>query len=270
MTSRNFNYTGRMLIPQECIDARLSEIYKKAPLLEVDFDWSKKEQLLTIPEQADVFVDVWKSMSFMRFHYGQFSNPTQPDNVALTELDSWTSADFVVRIVNNGTLLAASKKHSVSLAQPDLKSRRSMIIADYEDLGERPWKLDVHESCILPRLVFNERWWNTALQANKPLSDDGMVMGTIMPNVLDGMLNFLMIHLKSDLHRWYGDQTWKGAWIRFARSLVPEIPPPEFKENETDEAEFLRDASEWISRVVGNYSESKALTSNLMTYIGGA
>ena len=26
MASRNFNYTGRMLITQECIDARLSEI----------------------------------------------------------------------------------------------------------------------------------------------------------------------------------------------------------------------------------------------------
>ena len=63
------------------------------------------------------------------------------------------------------------------------------------------------------------------------------VMGMIMPSVFEGMLNFLMISMKADLYRWYEDQTWKGAWIRFARSLLPKHTSI-LDENETDEAEF--------------------------------
>jgi len=269
MASRNFNYTGRMLIPQECIDARLSEIHRKAPLLELEFNWELKPTLKEISHSARVYVDVWKAMSFMRFDYGSFGNFKQPDNVALSELDSWTSADFIVRIVDEGVLLAVSKKHTVSLAQPDLKSRRSLIIAECEDLGERPWKLDVHETITIPRLVFNEKWWNKSSSQGKPLSEDSKVMGTIMPSVLEGMLNYLMIHLKSDLHRWFEDPGWKGAWIRFARSQLPNSKPPEYNENENDETEFIRDTAEWIAEVVQAYCETKALTSNLMDLMGG-
>ena len=66
-----------------------------------------------------------------------------------------------------------------------------------------------------------------------------------MPSVFEGMLNFLMISMKADLYRWYEDQTWKGAWIRFAE-LVEKNTPPSYEENETDVAQFLQDASEWI------------------------
>ena len=99
------------LITQECIDARLSEIQmgQKAPLLEMEFDWSMKPALEQIPPNAKVFVDVGKDMSFMRFDYGTFGNPVSPDNVSLSELDSWTSASFVVRVVDGGNLLALVK-----------------------------------------------------------------------------------------------------------------------------------------------------------------
>lgn len=256
-----------MLIPQECIDARLLKIHQKAPLLKIEFDWGLKPNLDDIPSNARVFVDAWKDMSFMRFDYGNFHNIVQPNNISLTELDSWTSASFVVRIVQNGIILAASKKHTVSIAQPDLKSRRSLIIADYEDLGERPWKLDIYEDIPIPRLVFNERWWNELEEKGKSLSDDSKVMGMIMPAVLENMLNFLIISLKSDLHRWHQDPSWKGAWIRFARNLLPD-GIPEYIENETDESEFLSEASNWISQVVKIYSDSKSLTSNLINWVG--
>ena len=84
MASRNFNYTGRMLITQECIDARLSEIHQKAPLLEMEFDWSMKPALEQIPPNEKVFVDVGKDMSFMRFDYGTFGNPVKPNNLSLS------------------------------------------------------------------------------------------------------------------------------------------------------------------------------------------
>ena len=68
------------------------------------------------------------------------------------------------------------------------------------------------------------------MDSGKPLQEDSKVMGMIMPSVFEGMLNFLMISMKADLYRWYEDQTWKGAWIRFARSLLPENTPPSYEE----------------------------------------
>ena len=58
MTTRKFNYTGRMFIPQECIDCRLSKMSSGPPALEIDFDWSFAPYLNTIPDDAHVYVDI--------------------------------------------------------------------------------------------------------------------------------------------------------------------------------------------------------------------
>ena len=93
-------------------------------------------------------------------------------------------------------------------------------------------------------------------------------MGTIMPSVLEGMLNWLLIHQVHDAHRWYDDPTWRGAWIRFARGLVDSPPPKPNQEGVYDDGP--QEVSEWIRTVVSNYSEKKGLTSRMMSDIGGA
>lgn len=268
MTTRNFNYTGRMLIPQECIDARISKMGDGPPALEVEFDWDLSPKLESISKNASVFVDAFKDMSFMRFDYGTFGDYCLPEDVLLSELDSWSSADFVVRIVEDGNLLAASKKLTVTLALPDTKTRRSLIVPEFRDLGERPWMLEVHESITSPKLVFNEKWWNACRAEGFALHEDGVTMGTIMPSVLEGMLNWLLIHQVHDAHRWYDDPTWRGAWIRFARGLVDSPPPKPNQEGVYDDGP--QEVSEWIRTVVSNYSEKKGLTSRMMSDIGGA
>ena len=97
-----------MLITQECIDARLSEIHQKAPLLEMEFDWTMKPALEQISPNAKVFVDVGKDMSFMRFDYGTFGNPVSLISF-IVRIRFRTSASFVVRVVDGGNLLAAAK-----------------------------------------------------------------------------------------------------------------------------------------------------------------
>ena len=266
MTTRNFNYTGRILIPQECIDGRLIKMASGPPGLEIDFDWVQAKKLATIPDDANIFVDVNVDMSFMRFNYGLFSNPIIPENILLKDLDSYTSATFVVRVVKNGELLAASKKHTVTLALPDTKSRRSMIIPEYRDLGERPWMLEVHETIEYPKLVFNDKWWNESLNTGWPLDKNMMVMGSIMPSVLEGMLHWLLIHQKHDMHRWYDDPTWRGSWIRFAITLSGTHPP---KTNDFGEYESMDILENWISSVVLEFSESRSLTTALVSMYGG-
>ena len=220
MTTRNFNYTGRMLIPQECIDARINKMGDGPPALEVEFDWDPSPKLESISKNASVFVDAFKDMSFMRFDYGTFGDYCLPEDVLLSELDSWSSADFVVRIVEDGNLLAASKKLTVTLACSIRKLGVVSSSLRFRDLGERPWMLEVHESITSPKLVFNEKWWNACRAEGFALHEDGVTMGTIMPSVLEGMLNWLLIHQVHDAHRWYGRSDLEGAWIRFARALL--------------------------------------------------
>jgi hypothetical protein len=270
MTTRNFNYTGRMFIPQECIDGRISKMGSGPPALEIDFDWTLAPHLDAVSDDAHVYVDADVDMSFMRFEYGTFGNTVAPENVLLSELDSWTSANFVIRVVKDGTLLAASKKHTVTLALPDTKSRRSLIIPEFRDLGERPWMLEVHDMIEFPKLVFNEKWWNAAQESGFPVQEDEISMGTIMPSVLEGMLNWLLIHQKCDDHQLHDDPSWRGSWIRFAKSLA-DTPAPQ--RDEQGEYESMEIVSDWIASVVANYSEKWALTSRLISQLpegGGA
>ena len=267
MTTRNFNYTGRILIPQECIDGRISKMASGAPTLEIELDWTKSSKLEKIPDDANVYVDASQDMSFMRFDYGQFYNPVAPSDIRLSDLDSYTSANFVIRVAKNGVLLAVSKKHTVTLALPDTKSRKSLIIPDYRDIGERPWMLEVHETIEYPKIIFNEKWWNKGLEAGYPVHEEMFAMGTIMPSVFEGMLNWLLIHQKYNAHQWHDDPTWKGAWIRFAKNLA-DTPAPET--DEEGEYESIDMVSNWIASVVANFSEKRSLTSNLMREYGDA
>ena len=123
MTTRTWNYTGRMHIKQECIDASLTGRSSGAPCLEVDFDWTHVPSISELPGDSMVYVDASHGMSFVRFGHGTLDDPDPPADPRLTDLDSWTSASFVVRIVDgDGQLLARSRGHTVNRASPDTSS----------------------------------------------------------------------------------------------------------------------------------------------------
>ena len=263
---RTFNYTGRRLIPQECTHANLTPM-TGAPSLDVEFDFSLAPHIMDLPRSSRVYVDAWHDMSFMRFDHGTLGNPRPPENTFLSDLDSWTSASYVVLIVEDGDLLAASKVLTLTSVIPDSRTRRNLIVPSVEDLGERPWKLKVYEEIPTPELVFNEKWWEASRVSGVPLYEDSIAMATIMPSVLQGMLDWLLIQQRGDAHRLHMEQTWKGGWVRFARELVDSIPP---SPNEEGDFEQVEDVAEWIDEVVQAYSVTKGFTSTLVHLIGGA
>ena len=268
LTTRTFNYTGRIHIKQECIDAALTGRSSGAPCLEVDFDWSHVESISQLPDDSMVYVDVSHGMSFMRFSHGTLGKPVTPElnECALTDLDSWTSASFVVKIVDaEGLLLAKSREHTVNQASPDTSTRRILIQHEFRDLGERPWELDVREEMAVPLLVFNERWWRASLEGGVPLNDDNLAMAMIMPNVLEGMLKWLLLEHDWDAYQLTDDPTWKGAWVRFARSLVPEQTPLP-RHNDSGKYENISEVIGWIDLAVSNFCIKHEITSKL---IGG-
>jgi len=269
MTTRTFNYTGRIHIKQECIDASLTGRSSGAPCLEVNFDWTPVPSILDLPGDSMVYVDASHGMSFMRFYHGTLDNPETLTEPRLTDLDSWTSASFVVRIVDgSGQLLAKSRGHTVNRANPDTSERRVLIIEDFRDLGERPWQLEVREEMPVPRLVFNEKWWDAAMEEGRPLSTDSLAMAMVMPNVLEGMLKWLLLENEWDAYQLSDDPTWKGAWIRFARGLFPEQVAPPAHEESGDYQNIL-EVLDWIGLAVSHFCEINGITSSLVAGQGG-
>ena len=269
MTTRTFNYPGRIHIKQECIDAALTGRSSGAPCLEVDFDWAHVPSISELPGDSTVFVDAFHGMSFMRFHHGTLNDPNPPTEPRLTDLDSWTSASFVVRIVDeDGRLLAKSRGHTVNRASPDMSTRRVLIATDFRDLGERPWELEVREEMAVPLLVFNEKWWEAAMEEGRPLNTNSLAMAMVMPNVLEGMLKWLLLENEWDAYQLSDDPTWKGAWIRFARGLFPDrVPPP--AHNDSGEYQSTLEVLEWIRLAVSHFCENHGITSTLVFEQGG-
>ena len=269
MTTRTFNYTGRIHIKQECIDASLTGRSSGAPCLEVDFDWAHVPSISELPGDSMVYVDASHGMSFVRFDHGTLDDPDSPAEPRLTDLDSWTSASFVVRIVDgDGQLLAKSRGHTVNRASPDTSTRRVLIATDFRDLGERPWELEVREEMPVPLLVFNEKWWDAALDEGRPLNTDSLAMAMVMPNVLEGMLKWLLLENELDAHQLSDDPTWKGAWIRFARGLFPDrVAPP--AHDDSGEYQSALEVLEWIRLAVSHFCENHGITSSLVAGQGG-
>ena len=227
MTTRTFNYTGRIHIKQECIDAALTGRSSGAPCLEVDFDWAHVPSISELPGDSTVFVDAFHGMSFMRFHHGTLNDLNPPTEPRLTDLDSWTSASFVVRIVDeDGRLLAKSRGHT------------------------------------------NEKWWEAAMEEGRPLNTNSLAMAMVMPNVLEGMLKWLLLENEWDAYQLSDDPTWKGAWIRFARGLFPDrVPPP--AHNDSGEYQSTLEVLEWIRLAVSHFCENHGITSTLVFEQGG-
>jgi hypothetical protein len=269
MTTRTFNYTGRIHIKQECIDGALTERSSGAPCLEVDLDWSPIPQISELPGDSKVYVDASHGMSFVRFDYGTLEVPDPPAEPRLTDLDSWTSADFFIMVVDrDGRLLAKSSKHTVNRASRNTSTRTPLIDTNFRDLGERPWELEVREEMAIPLLVFNEKWWNAALGEGVPLNTDALAMAMVMPNVLEGMLKWLLLENDWDAYQLSDDPTWKGAWIRFARDLFSEqttLPA----HNDSGIYESIPEILEWIGLAVTHFCEHHGITSRLIG-LGGA
>ncbi len=267
MTTRTFNYTGRIHIKQECIDAALTGRSSGAPCLEVDLDWEHVPQIFDLPGDSRVYVDAFHGMSFMRFDHGTLEDPQTPSDPRITDLDSWGGADVVVRIVNHqGLLLARSRGHTITRASPDTATSNPLITHNFSDLGQRPWNLEVREEMQIPVLHFNDKWWNAAESRGTLLNTDPTAMGLVMPNVLESMLKWMLIENESDPYQLADDPTWKGGWMRFARSLHGS-PPPALDDH--GRYQSIQEVVEWIDGVVGNFCERHGITSNLVSIQGG-
>jgi hypothetical protein len=257
---RTFNYTGRKAIPPECIDASLTSM-TGAPSLDVEFDFTLAPHIMDLPRSSRVYVDAWHDMSFMRFDHGVLGNPRPPESTLLTDLDTWTSVSFKVRIVEAGELLASSKTMTRTSVEPESRTTQKLIHHLVEDLGERPWLLRVSETMDTPFLVFNEKWWEACKASGMPLYEDRVAMAVVMPSVMQGMLDWLLIEQRWDHHLLHMERTWKGGWIQFARQLVKTVPP---RPSESDDSEHLEDVREWINEVVEVFSARRGFTSTLV------
>jgi hypothetical protein len=264
MTSRTYNYTGRMKIPNECVIASLVRM-KEHPRLDCQIDLSAATHLAALPENALVYVDAEFRSSFMRLYFGTVDSIVSPTDTTLSDLDSLTVAKITVRVVNkhNGNLLAQSNKFTLTNQNPHSGGSKSIIKVEYRQLNERPWKLEIYSDDTMPTLVLNEDWANMALEKAIPVQEDPQTMAVLIPQIFQTILERILLVERRDAYELFdGDETWRKSWIKFAHQYSDENLPPPIDEDDTD-----IDTSpiiEWIDSVVSKYCVSRKLSSSLI------
>ena len=262
MTSRTYNYSGRMKIPNECVKASLIRM-KGAPQLDCEIDLSSAYHLDELPAKASVYVDATFRSSFMRLYFGTVDSISPPKNTILEDLDSLTVAKITVRIVDDGNLLAQSNRFTLTNQNPHSGGSKSIIKVEYRNLNERPWKLEIYSDDTMPTMVLDEKWANMSLKKALPIQDDPQTMGVLMPQIFETILERILLVERRNAYELYdGDETWRRSWILFASQYSDGKLPESIHEEDSD-----IDASpvlQWIDSVVTKYCESREISSTLI------
>ena len=100
------------------------------------------------------------------------------------------------------------------------------------------------------------------------MNTDSLAKAKVMPNVLEGMLKWLLLENEWDAHQLSDDPTWKGAWSRFARGLFPDrVAPP--AHDDSGEYQSALEVLEWIRLAVAHFCENHGISSSLVAGQGG-
>jgi len=266
MTTRAFNYTGRKLIPSDCIHATLNGDNSSPPELELIFDLNSVDSLIDLPNDAEIFVDLSYRYSYMRFCWGVIEKPNPPDDLKLYELDSNSIASLHIRVVKDGNLLAQSNKLTLTTNQNTNTGNKNLIDLVYRDLGETPWLLEISQTETIPILVINEKWAQKLLSSGFKFEDDPVALNLIMPQVLRGVLTSILSETNDAGSVYYDDtSTWKGDWIRYARILNKEDLP----ESDEIETNLSVEMNRWIDKTVDLYCKEKKITTSLVEFMKG-
>ncbi len=267
MTSRTFNYSGRMKIPNECVNASLVRM-KGPPQLDCQIDLSAATHLDGLPAKASVYVDATFRSSFMRLYFGTVDSISPPKNTILDDLDSTTVAKIVVRIVEHGNLIAQSNRFTLTNQNPHSGGSKSIIKVEYRQLNGRPWKLEIYSDDTMPAMVLDEDWASTCLKKSIPIQDDLQIMGVLMPQIFEAILERILLVERRNAYELYdGDETWRKNWIVFASQFSDGKLPQAIDEEDSD-----IDTShvlQWVDSVVNKYCESREISTSLIDLLEG-
>ncbi|GEM_PF-287273 len=249
--TKKFNYTNRIKILRSDL---LISIDRSCAIPRLEADIHLKNYRNKLPDIGKIYVEAYHRTRLDRFCFGTVGNPVVPKE---RNLHSFTVTDledirFRVKIVDesgsHGQILAmADGVGSVSESERDA-NRLSLLGLDFEDLGNRIWRLDLERGGGVPWLVIN----SSIPDLVRFLHNNEMIFCMIYPELVRQILAYILLYGEED---WSvadtedGTDEWQLNWLWFGRKLSGEKWPRRYHGGEK--------CSAWIENCVDCFCRTK-------------
>lgn len=240
---RRLNYTGRRKIPRGRITVRLTDAGDEHYAFRAEFDLAD----MGFPDDAQVFIEAYNSISWMRFDFGTVGARHDPDDLRLVEVTRHPLPKFRLKVVDRsedaGRLLGVADKLVPLRPEEDETHRQSLLPVEFCDLGDEVWRLDVSD---WPVLALNHRIEGIGEAARA--GDD--FLGLVYPEVVRNILHEIVIE-QEQFDPDFDDSDWTCLWLRYVCQFAG-VEPPRDGYSEAARAERL----EWIADAVQAFSRA--------------
>jgi hypothetical protein len=232
---RKFNFTDRIKIPRENVDASIKKVGSRYFL-----NFVIRKGNLVLPDDAKIFVDASYGPDVIRFDYGEVGRFSPPKNPELSELMKISETIYLeVKVVSSadssGRLVAElrindlvgnnEKNRGISLLHVNLIEM---------DTGEI-WRLKLDLGEDMPLLEVNKE-----IEGIKEITkSDPLFVSLIYPSAVRRILEFVLFDQR-DFDSI--SESWQSRWLRFGCSISGGAGPTAEMSEE--------DLGIWISDVV--------------------
>ena len=246
---RRFNYTGRKKIHRDCIDIKIQE-NNNAFSFFAAIDTSN----LSLPPDANIFIEAYFQTDWMRFNLGTVSNQYLPQNTALSQFETIQNILFRINIVsaNEGKLLAHADRLNPSLPKDELdNSRIPLLPVSSKSLEGNLWQIDYS----------SEDGGRPILEIEKKLGDKNAIIHhpLFTSLVLPTAFKEILIQIASSAEDIDHDDLtdWRSQWMKFNKHLG----------NDFIELENDYDAiSEWANECTGKLCRKQNLSETFVSW----
>jgi|OpeIllAssembly_1097287.scaffolds.fasta_scaffold179355_2 hypothetical protein len=234
---RKFNYTGRKRIARSRVNIEIIPA-KTGP---TSFEASINLSGLTLPKNAEIFIEAYRRSFFRRFAFGTVSQITPPKDRSLGDLDPRALAMFRIKVVESagkGRILAVADRIIPHRTEDEPANKMCLLPVDFVDLGQSIWRLDLLSDW--PSLQLNIRIEDIREIARS----NAHFLSLVYPEVVRQI--FYKIVVEEDHTDSQTDpEDWMSQWLVFANLLgVKEVPPSGVTEP------ILQDKLKWIDDAV--------------------
>lgn len=217
----------------------------------VDFSASIDLSRLTLPLDSEVIVEAYRQSLHERFDFGTVGHTLPRNTPTLRELGS-DGVKFRVKVVEPGTGRLLARGDRLGAAQADDAGRRELLKVIVRDLGQEPWRTELHDEDGLPVLVLNDH----IPDALAKIKSDPLFQALILPAALRQILLMLWREKADEAADDEDDEgRWATGWLRYARQLTGRDKP----DWDEEEAAIPR----WIDDVCQAFSTQFSLLNKL-------
>jgi hypothetical protein len=243
---RKFNYTGRKRIARSRVNVKIVPGVAGPTSFEASIDLSG----LTLPKNAEIFIEAYRRSFFKRFAFGTVSQITPPQDCSLGDVDRRALAMFRIKVVESagkGRILAVADRIIPHRAEDEQANKLCLLPVDFVDLGQSIWRLDLLSDW--PSLQLNIRIEDIREIARS----NAYFLSLVYPEVVRQL--FYKIVVEEDHTDPHSDpEDWMSQWLSFASLLgIKQLPPS------GDTEPVLQDKLKWIDDAVEAFCSSNKM-----------